>query len=67
VFNKVLIFNNLMSEVFMRLSKITSEHRNAIVRLVEVGVDSTTINDAYPEYTRQQIAAVRAHVTMGNL
>jgi hypothetical protein len=48
------------------LTKVTTEDRNAIVRFVAVGVDTATVLKAYPEYTRQQVAALRAHNTMGN-
>jgi len=48
-----------------KFQKVTSEHKDAIVRIVSAGVDTSTVVEAYPEYTKGQIAAVRAHVTMG--
>lgn len=47
------------------ITKVSEEHKDAILRLVRVGIDTATVMEAYPEYTRQQIAALRAHVTMG--
>lgn len=48
------------------LTAVVREDRKAMVRFMEVGVDTETIRKAYPEYTVQQIAAIRAHKTMGN-
>lgn len=46
-------------------TKIAEEDRSAIVRFISAGVDTGTVMKAYPEYTRQQVAAIRAHNTMG--
>ncbi|MCK9441176.1 MAG: hypothetical protein M0Q13_07125 [Methanothrix sp.] len=46
-------------------TKVSTEHKDAIIRIVSAGVDTATVLKAYPEYTRQQVAAVKAHVTMG--
>lgn len=46
-------------------TKIVDEDRSAIVRFILAGVDTETVVKAYPEYTRQQVAAIRAHNTMG--
>jgi len=46
---------------------LTDSVRNSIIKMVESGMSTATIGKAlHGKYTRQQIAAVRAWVTMGS-
>lgn len=56
-----------MSKKRKVFSRVIVEHRNAIVRLLRAGFNNATVLVIYPEYTRQQIAAIKAHITMKNL
>ncbi|HRZ18708.1 MAG TPA: hypothetical protein P5136_01510 [Methanofastidiosum sp.] len=50
------------------LLKITSEDKQRMIVHHKAGVDSNTMRSRFPslrKYTRQQIAAVKAHCTMG--
>ena len=46
------------------LSK-SSYEKQAIIEAIMNGADTKTLVNLYPSYTTQQIAAIRAHVTMG--
>ncbi|MAG50220.1 hypothetical protein CL621_01105 [archaeon] len=42
-----------------------SYEKQAIIEAIMGGTDTKTLVNLYPHYTTQQIAAIRAHVTMG--
>lgn len=44
---------------------IDRKHKNKIISMCKQGKSSNEIIRVYPAYTRQQIAAVKAWVTMG--
>jgi len=49
----------------MKIMKITEQDKRGIILEAKAGVNANSINRRYPKYTRQQIAAIIAWVTMG--
>lgn len=47
------------------MKKITESEKTTILKLHEQGKVATEIMKKFPHLTRQQIAAVKAHATMG--
>jgi len=47
------------------VKQITKSEKTAILKLHEQGKAATEIMPKFPHLTRQQIAAVKAHATMG--
>lgn len=55
------------SELIPKTKSLTDVIRNRIIKMIDKGVSTTDIIKRLKnQYSRQQIAAVRAHVTMGN-
>lgn len=52
----------------MTVTKITDAHKTKIANYIEEGLSTDKIVKKFRgKYTKGQIAAIRAHVTMGNL
>ena len=47
------------------ITKITKAHKSNLIRHFEKGKKVKDIAHKYPQYTRQQLAGIKAHVKMG--
>lgn len=48
----------------MKKQEVTKGHKTSIIQMHEQGKNAEEIQKKYPQYSRMQIAAIKAHCTM---